>query len=62
MRILDELLAYSGELSYDELSMKLAAINNRENKAFHQAYQGIPILDLENEKASLRPLPPQSIR
>lgn len=62
MRIPDELLAYSGDLTYDELSMKLATINNRENTAFYQSYQGIPILDLENEKVSLRPLPSQSIR
>lgn len=62
MKILDELLAYSGELSYDELSVKLKEINERENLSFHSSYQGIPILDLENEKAFLEQVPPQSIR
>ena len=62
MKMLDELLAYNGELSYDELSMKLKEINNRENISFHESYQGIPILDLEIEKAFLGPLPPQSVR
>lgn len=62
MKILDELLAYSGELTYNQLSVKLKEINERENKRFHESYQGIPILDLENEKDFLGKLPHHSIR
>lgn len=62
MKILDELLAYNGDLTYDELSIKLKEINERENTMFHDSYQGIPILDFENEKAFLGKLPHHSIR
>lgn len=62
MKILDEILAYSGELNYDELSIKIKEINDRENSSFHESYQGIPILDFENEKTFLEKLPPHSIR
>lgn len=62
MKILDELQAYNGDLNYDELSLKLKEINDRENLRFHKGYQGIPILDFENEKAFLGELPRESIR
>ena len=62
MRILDELKAYSGDLSYGELHQKLKEINERENKRFHEGYQMIPILGLDKEKGSLLPLPDESIR
>lgn len=62
MRILDEILAYSGSLNYDELVKKVKEINERENAAFHTGYHGIPVMDLENEKTFLGKLPPISIR
>lgn len=62
MRILDEILAYSGELTYDQLAIKIKEINDRENTSFHDSYQGIPILDLENEKVFLGDLPVSTIR
>lgn len=62
MRILDELKAYSGDLTYEELHKKLNDINERENSRFHNGYQMIPILGLEKEKDSLLPLPHGSIR
>lgn len=62
IRILDELKAYSGDLSYNELIIKLKEINDRENSRFHKEYAMIPILGLEKEKDSLLPLPTESIR
>ncbi len=62
MRILDELKAYSGDLSYEELVMKLEEINNRENSKYHQGYDSIPLLSLEKEKDLLLKLPTDSIR
>ena len=62
MKILDELKAYSGELSYDELVSKLQEINDRENTRFHKSYSMIPILGLNKEKDFLLPLPTESIR
>lgn len=62
MRILDELKAYSGDLTYEELHKKLKEINERENSRFHESYQKIPVLGLEKEKDSLLPLPQEAIR
>lgn len=62
MRILDEIKAYSGDLSYEELHDKIKEINERENAKFHEAYQKIPLLGLDKEKDFLQPLPPGSIR
>lgn len=62
MRILDELKAYSGDLTYEELHQKLNEINERENSRFHDGYQRIPVLGLGKEKDFLQPLPHGSIR
>lgn len=62
MRILDELLAYNGDLTFDELSHKLIAINERENKNYHCGYNAIPILSFQKEKDFLLPLPTVVIR
>lgn len=62
MRILDELKAYSGDLSYNQLNGKLKEINDRENSRFHKEYAMIPILGLEKEKDFLLPLPTESVR
>jgi transposase len=62
MRILKELMAYNGQLSYDGLIRKLSQINDRENNRYHDGYQAYPILGLKKEKDSLKPLPPKTIR
>lgn len=62
MRILDEIKAYSNDLTYYELILKLEEINNRENTKFHKAYSMIPVIGLEKEKDSLLPLPTEKIR
>lgn len=62
MRILEEIKAYSGDCTLEELFKKVAEINNRENASFHQAYQMIPQLGLEKEKDFLMPLPTEQIR
>lgn len=62
MRILDEIKAYNGDLSYQELALKLKEINDRENSRHHKAYQSIPILALSKEKDALLTLPAESIR
>lgn len=62
MKILDEILAYNGQLSYDGVIKKIAEINERENKKFHHAYQMHPIMGLKTEKDSLNSLPPATIR
>ena len=62
MKILDELLAYNGKLSFEGLIKKLAQINNRENSKYHEAYQMHPILGLGKEKDFLKPLPTVSVR
>ncbi|NLW14633.1 MAG: IS21 family transposase [Erysipelothrix sp.] len=62
MRILDELRAYNGDLTYSELNDKLQEINNRENSRFHNSYQMVPVLGLDKEKDALAPLPADAIR
>lgn len=62
MRILDELYAYNGDLTYEQLVVKVTEINNRENSRFHESYQAIPILGLEKEKDALLALPSSEIR
>ena len=47
MRILDELRAYNGDLTYSELNDKLQEINNRENSRFHNSYQMVLVLGLD---------------
>ena len=62
MRILDELHAYSGKLSFEGLVEKLKEINNRENFRYHKEYGKIPADAFEKEKDSLLPLPNETIR
>lgn len=62
MKILEELKAYSGDLTYDELNKKLQEINDRENNRYHESYNTIPILSFEKEKNFLNQLPASTIR
>ena len=38
MRILDELKAYNGDLSYAKLINKIEETNNKENSKYHKGY------------------------
>ncbi len=62
MKVLDELKAYNGDLTYVELVDKVREINERENSRFHDSYQKIPIMHLSKEKDSLQALPHTKIR
>lgn len=62
MKILDEIRAYSGDLTYEELTKKVNEINERENTSYHEGYNSIPLFDFEIEKDLLQQLPPSSIR
>ena len=62
MRVLDELRAYSGTLTYVELNDKLSMINSRRNCSINCGTGRIPIQEFEKEKGSLLPLPHESIR
>ncbi len=62
MKILEELKAYSGDLTYDELNKKLQEINDRENNRYHDSYNMIPIMGFKKEKNFLNQLPGSTIR
>lgn len=62
MRILDELRAYNGKLSYAGFADLLRKINDRENGKVHAGTGRIPVMYLEKERDSLRPLPPDRVR
>jgi transposase len=62
MKILDELKAYSGDLSYEQLVNKLKEINNRENTRLHKSYDMIPLFGLQKEKDFLQSPPRDNIR
>lgn len=62
MRILDELRAYNGKLSYVGFADLLRWINDRENGKVHSGTGRIPVMYLKKEKDLLHPLPPDSVR
>ncbi len=62
MKLLDEIRAYNGTLSYQELLELVERINHRVNTRVHKGIGKIPILYYEKEKASLLPLPRDVIR
>lgn len=62
MKILDELRAYSGTLTYVELNDKLEEINSRVNCSINKGTGKIPIEEFEKEKGFLNPLPQEAIR
>ncbi|NCC00786.1 MAG: hypothetical protein EOM34_08910 [Clostridia bacterium] len=62
MRILDELRAYNGQLTYLGFVELLAKINDRENSKVHPGTGKIPLMYLEKERDSFSPLPQQTIR
>ena len=62
MRILDELRAYNGKLSYTGFIELLVRINDRENSKVHPGTGKIPLMYLKKEKDALSPLPQELIR
>ena len=62
MRLLDEIQAYSGQLTLIQLHEKIAELNNRINSSIHKGTGKIPLLDFKKEKDSLLPLPHESVR
>ena len=62
MRILDELRAYNGRLTYLGFVELLAKINDRENSKVHPGTGKVPLMYLKKEKDSFGPLPQQTIR
>lgn len=62
MRVLDELRAYNGKLSYMGFVELLQKINDRENGKVHPGTGRIPVMYLKTEKDSLHQLPPDTIR
>lgn len=62
MKILDELDAYQGELTFKELLEKIEKINTKKNINIHQGTLKSPISLLETDKDFLNPLPNKKIR
>lgn len=62
MKLLDEIHAYQGKFSYEELHDFVQRLCDRINNSYHQGTGKIPILALKKEKNLLRPLPNKQIR
>ena len=62
MKFLDEIHAYQGQLTLEELYQFVEKLMNRVNQSFHQGSGKIPAFALEKEKSSLLPLPAEKIR
>lgn len=62
MKLLDELYAYSGHITYEELVIKVKELNERINAKCHTTTGKIPILHLKKEQDFLLPLPQKQIR
>lgn len=62
MKFLDEIHAYQGQLTLEELHVFIGRLANRLNQSFHQGTGKIPVFALEKEKSSLLPVPAEKIR
>jgi len=62
MKFLDEIHAYQGQLTLEELYHFIEKLMNRINQSLHQGSGKIPVFALEKEKSSLLPLPAEKIR
>jgi transposase len=62
MKLIDEIHAYQGQFSYEELQNFVQSLCERINHSYHQGTGKIPILAFEQEKNLLQPLPRNEIR
>jgi transposase len=62
MKLLDEICAYSGKMDLVELHELINRINQRANNSICKGTGKIPMLEFEEEKDSLLPLPHESVR
>lgn len=62
MKILEEIHAYQGILTHEELIKLVERINNRVNMNKHQGTNEVPIKRLEKERDLLSPLPHRKIK
>lgn len=62
MKIIDEITAYNGKLTLEELYAYVKQLNNRVNTQFNQGTRSVPVLDFEHEKNLLRQLPQKTVR
>ncbi|WP_242317170.1 IS21 family transposase [Bacillus cereus group sp. BfR-BA-01489] len=62
MKLLDEIHAYQGKFSFEELHDFVQKLCTRINQTFHQGTGKIPMFALKQEKNLLQPLPQSTIR
>ncbi|MGY1423671.1 IS21 family transposase [Bacillus cereus] len=62
MKFLDEIYAYQGKLSFEELHQFVQKLCTRINQSFHQGTNKVPMFSLKQEKNLLQPLPQSTIR
>lgn len=62
MKLLDEIHAYQGKLTFEELHNFVQKLCTRINQMFHQGTGKIPMFALKQEKYLLQPLPQSTIR
>ena len=62
MKLLDEIHAYQGKFTYEELHDFVQKLCTRINQTFHQGTGKIPMFALKQEKNLLQPLPQSTIR
>ncbi|MGE0994827.1 Mu transposase domain-containing protein, partial [Bacillus sp. GMa5/2] len=62
MKLLDEIHAYQGKLTFEKLHNFVQKLYTRINQTFHQGTEKIPMFALKQEKNLLQPLPPSTIR
>lgn len=62
MKLLDEIHAYQGQFTYEELHEFVKRLNERINHSVHQGTGIIPALAFQKEKDLLSPLPSKRIR
>ncbi|AWC27160.1 IS21 family transposase [Bacillus cytotoxicus] len=62
MKLLDEIHAYQGKLTFEELHNFVQKLCTRINQTFHQGTGKIPMFALKQEKNLLQPLPQSTIR
>jgi transposase len=62
MKFIDEIHAYQGKFSYEELHHFIQKLCNRINNSYNQGSGKIPILAFKKEKDLLSPLPNERIR